>query len=448
MKIGLIYPSRSRKRTYSSSYAPLQYFFDTNYYVPSFYLPSLSLLTIAACTPPEEEIKLIDERVSPIDFDEPFDIVGISILTEQARRGYEIAQGFKERGVFTVMGGIHASVLPKEARQYCDAVVIGEGEIAWPDLLKDFKKGTIKEFYANSGPLDLVRSPIPRYDLIDVHAYPFIPLQTTRGCPLDCSFCTVTKVYGPKHRNKTTDQIMRELEAILKISINRKIVFNDDNMFLNRSKSSELLKAIKPLKIKYFAESDISIVKDERLLDLMWASGCVTVFIGFESLIPENLDSIQRNKGKLHYLEMYAEACAKIQARGIQVLGAFIFGFDHDTRDVFQNTKKFVLDNNILGQFHLLTPFPGTRTRDILIKEKRLPENDCRWDVYSNFDAIYSPKLMTKKELEAGLLDVYQTVYSREAYLKRSRHMIDIFKVLRRSEGRTSPEDYFGKSMT
>jgi radical SAM superfamily enzyme YgiQ (UPF0313 family) len=445
MKIGLIYPSRSRKRTYSSSYPPLQNFFDTNYYVPSFYLPSLSLLTIAACTPPEEEIKLIDERVSPIDFDEPFDIVGISILTEQARRGYEIAQRFKESGVFTVMGGIHASVLPKEARQYCDAVVIGEGEIAWPDLLKDFRKGTTKEFYTNSGPVDLDRSPIPRYDLVDVQAYPFIPLQTTRGCPLDCSFCTVTKVYGPKFRNKTTDQIIRELEAILKISINRKIVFNDDNMFLNRAKSYELLKAIKPLKIKYFSESDISIAKDERLLDLMWDSGCVTVFIGFESLVPENLDSIQRNKWKRHYLETYAEACKNIQTHGIQVLGAFILGFDYDTGNVFQNTKKFVLENNILGQFHIMTPFPGTRTRDILIKEKRLPENDGRWDIYSCFDAVYSPKLMTKEEIEAGLLDVYQTVYSREAYLKRSRHMIEIFKTLRRSEERTSPEDHFSK---
>jgi len=447
MKIGLIYPSRSRKRTYSSSYPPLQAFFDTNGYVPSFYLPSLSLLTIAACTPPDEEIKLIDERVSPIDFDEPFDIVGISILTEQARRGYEIARRFKERGVFTVLGGIHASVLPEEAKRYCDAVVIGEGETTWPDLLKDFSTRTTKAFYRNSAPVDLARSPVPRYDLIDVHAYPFIPLQTTRGCPLDCSFCTVTKVYGSKYRNKTTDQIMRELEAMLKISINRKIVFNDDNMFLNRAKSYEFLRAIKPLKIKYFAESDISIANDERLLDLLWASGCVTVFIGFESLVPENLDAIQRNQWKRHYLERYAEACEKIHARGIQVIGAFIFGFDHDTRDVFRNTIKFVLDNNILGQFHLMTPFPGTRTRDILIQEKRLPENDDRWDVYSCFDAVYSPKMMTKEELESGLLDAYQTIYSRDAYLRRSRHMIEIFKTLRRSEDRTLAEGQISKTI-
>ena len=426
----MIYPSRTRSRTYSSSQPQLQHFFETNPYVPSFYLPSLSLLTIAACTPPQEDVRLIDERIATIDFDEEFDIVGITIMTEQARRGYEIAEEFRKRGVFTVMGGIHASVLPHEAKKYCDAVVIGEGEASWPDVIKDFRNGSAKNIYINPQKNSLEKSPIPRYDLVDVGAYPFIPIQTTRGCPLHCSFCTVTNIYGPKYRNKKNDRIIEELDAILKISKNRKIVFNDDNMFFNRKKSYELLKAIIPLKIKYFAESDVSIATDEKLLDLMRKSGCVTIFIGFESLVSENLDLIQLNKWKLHHLEMYSKACEKIQAHGIQVLGAFILGFDYDDADVFQNIIEFILDNQILGQFHLLTPFPGTRIRNSLINEKRLPDNDDRWDLYSCYDAVYSPKLMSKEELEAGLLRIYRTIYEKAANANRSRHLIDILKKL------------------
>lgn len=431
MKVGLIYPSRSRKATYSSTNQHLQSFFETNNYVPVFYLPSLSLLTIAACTPPDVEVKLIDERVDQIDFAEHFDIVGISIITEQALRGYEIAQKFRDKGVFTVMGGIHASVLPEEARNYCHSVVIGEGEILWQELLKDFKKGAVKEFYSNEKQIDLEQSPIPRYDLVDMKSYNLIPTQTTRGCPHDCSFCTVAKVYGSRFRNKSNKQVVSEIEAIQKVSKNRRIVFNDDNMFVNRKKSYTLLEALIPSKIRYFTESDVSIAEDEKLLDLMQKSGCVTVFIGFESLVPESLASLQSNKWKFKHLNMYKEACKKIQSYGIQVLGAFIIGFDYDTNDVFQGLIDFALENNIMGQYHFLTPFPGTRTRDGLIKERRLQESDSQWDHYSCFDVTFSPKRMTKEELETGLLEVYQTVYSQEAYLRRSRHMIDILKQIK-----------------
>ena len=155
------------------------------------------------------------------------------------------------------------------------------------------------------------------------------------------------------------------------------------------------------------------------------------VFIGFESLVPENLASLQSNKWKFKRLKMYSEACKKIQSHGIQVLGAFIVGFDHDNKDVFQKLIDFTIENNITGQYHFLTPFPGTRIRDDLIRESRLPANDSQWDRYSCFDVVFTPKMMSNEELEAGLLEVYQTVYSKEAHLKRSRHMIDIFKHLK-----------------
>lgn len=398
-----------------------------------FFLPSLSLLTIAACTPPEIEIRLIDERITPIDFDEQADLVGISIMTEQALRGYEIAREFKRRGVMTVMGGIHASVLPEEAASHCDCVVIGEGETLWPKLLDDFRKGSFKRFYSNEEQVDILKSPIPRYDLLSSGTYNVIPTQTTRGCPLDCSFCTATKVYGPRFRCKTVKQVIAEVEAIQQISKSQRIVFNDDNMFVDRKKSYQLLSALIPLKIKYFTESDVSIAEDEKLLDLMQRSGCVTVFIGFESLVPENLTSLHHSQWKFKRLARYSEACRKIQSRGIQVLGAFIVGFDHDDKNVFQQLIDFTLENKILGQFHFLTPFPGTRLRASLINEKRLKPDHSQWDTYSCFDVVFDPLKMSRADLEAGLLRVYQAVYGREAHLERSRSMIDIFKRLKAS---------------
>jgi len=438
MKISLIFPSRSRRSTYSSSNSKLQGFFDVNQYVPSFYLPSLSLLTIAACTPEDIEVRLIDERVTRVDFEEQVDLVGISMMTEQALRGYEIAREFKKRGVVTVMGGIHASVLPDEAARHCDCVVIGEGETLWPQLLEDFQKGSLRRFYSNDRRVDLLKSPVPRYALLDMDAYNLIPTQTTRGCPHDCSFCTATKVYGSQFRSKTVEQVIAEVEAILKVSQKHRIVFNDDNMFVDRKKAYQLLSALIPLKIKYFTESDASIAEDEKLLDLMQKSGCVMVFVGFESLVPENLTFLQSNQWKFKRLPTYSTVCQKIQYFGIQVLGSFITGFDQDDKSVFQKLVDFTLKNQILGQYHCLTPFPGTRLRDSLVNEKRLEQDHCQWHTYSCFDSVFDPLKMSKDDLEEGILHVYQTVYSKEAHLGRSRHMIDIFKHLRHASTKTS----------
>ncbi len=431
MKIGLIYPSNRQSHTYKSGNTKLQKLFDTNPYIPTFFLPSLSLLTIAASTPADFEVKLIDERIDKIDFDEHFDVVGISIMTEQARRGYEISQKFRKRGVFTVMGGVHVSVLSEEALNYCDSLVIGEGEELWPQLLSDYSKGNVKRTYIQNKQINLEQSPIPRYDLVDTEAFNLIPTQTTRGCPHDCSFCTVTMVYGARFRNKDTRQVIKEIEAIKSVSNNSRIIFNDDNMFVNKRKTYDLLEAIIPLKIRYFAESDISFSEDEKLLDLAQKSGCVTVFIGFESLIPENLASLQNSKWKHKRLDQYSAACRKIQSHGIQVVGSFIVGFDHDDISVFQRLIDFTLQNNILGQYHFLTPFPGTRIRKDLIEEGRLPEGDDHWDKYSCFDAVFPPKKMSLQNLEEGLINIYSHVYSKRAHYDRSRHIIDLLKELK-----------------
>ena len=440
MKVGLIVPSRSKIKTYYSNNPRLSRFFVENTNVPAFFHPNLALLTIAALTPEEIEVELVDERVDTLTFEENFDIVGISMMTAQALRGYEIAKQFRERGIYIVFGGIHPTVCPEEASVYCDTMIVGEAENTWPQFLEDFKNGYQKKLYRDHS-VDLSKSPIPRYDLVDTSQFHLLPVQATRGCPYDCNFCSVTTVFGPRYRVKSTAQIIREIEALQHVAKNRRCVFNDDNMFVNRKRTYELLEAIKTLKVKYFAQTDISIAEDEKLLKLLQESGCVTVFIGFENLVPENLAMIQKSGRKLKHVETYGESCKKIQSYGIQVLGSFVVGLDYDTRDSLLRLKDFVLDNRIWAQFLFITPFLGTKVRDELIKQGRLLPSDPNWDLYTCYDAIFEPASMTIQELEETVLEIYELVYTDAAHRQRMRYMIDCMKtnVLSRSEDVPQP---------
>ncbi len=430
MKIGLISPYRTKITTYYSHNPRLRRFFAENKNVPDFFHPNLALLTLAALTPEEIEVELIDERVDTLNFETDFDIVGITMITAQALRGYEIARQFMKRGVYTVLGGIHPTVMPEEAKVHCDTLIVGEAENTWPQFLQDFKRGSPKKLYQDHS-VNLSKSPIPRYDLVNTSQFQLLPIQITRGCPYDCTFCSVTTVFGPRYRVKSTDQIIREIEAIQSVAKNRRCVFNDDNTFVDRKRSYEILEAIKPLKVKYFAQTDISIAEDERLLQLLQESGCKTVFIGFESLVPENLEMIQKSRWKLKHLETYSESCEKIQNHGIQVLGSFLVGLDHDTRNNLLMIRDFVLENRIWAQFLYLTPFPGTRVRNDLIKQGRLSPSDTNWDLYTCFDAIFQPATMAMQELENTVLEIYESVYTDAAHRQRMRHMINQMKKMR-----------------
>ena len=427
MKIGLISPFRSQVNTYYTNNPELQSFFNSNKNVPVFFHPNLALLTVASLTPETIEIRLVDERINTLTFKEDFDLVGISMITAQATRGYEIAEQFKKQGAYTVLGGIHPTICPEEASLYCDTVIAGEAENTWPQFLEDYQQGHPKKLYHESG-VDISKSPIPRYDLIDTSTFHLFPIQTTRGCPHDCSFCSVKTVFGPRYRIKTTTQIMNELKAIQNVAKNRRCVFNDDNMFVDKKRTYEILEAIKPLKIKYFAQTDISIADDEQLLKMLRASGCVTVFIGFESLVPENLAGIQKSGWKLKQSMTYSEKCRKIQSNGIQVLGSFLVGLDYDTRESLLRLRDFILKNHIWAQLLFITPFPGTRIREELIKQGRLSAFDSDWDLYTCFDAVFEPLKMKVKELNNTVLEIYQSIYSDAAHKQRLRYMVDHIK--------------------
>lgn len=375
--------------------------------------PSLPLLTVSALTPAGVDVEYVDENIREIDFDAAADIIGIGGMTQQATRAYEIADEFQRRGKKVVIGGIHATLLPKEAKRHADWVIVGEAEAVWKTFVKDFRRGKSKEFY-EGGIADLAKSPTPRYDLAAGFNFkgtqPLIPIQVSRGCPHNCSFCTVTHVYGRKYRTKTVPQVVREIESILENCRfeNMLIKFNDDNPFVNPKFSKAMLKAIELLKIKWFALADIAIAGQSDVLNLLRKAGCLCLGIGFESMDPCVLGEISRWKEK--YLNTYGEAVRKINEHGILVAGSFMFGFDHDTKDSFERVRDFVLENRVMSKYSIVTPFPGTRLYDDLKKEGRLIEN-MEWKHYNFLNVVYKTK-MPAEEIVKNLRHLYEETWN------------------------------------
>jgi len=386
---------------------------------------SSGLLIIAGLTPKEIKIELIDENVESINFDKDYDLVALSAMTQQATRAYEIADEFRKKKVKVVMGGIHATVLPKEAKEHCDSVFIGEAEETWPQFISDFLNNRISPFYLSKGSVDLEKSPMPRYDLLKSEKYNIIWIQTTRGCPFDCEFCSASKIFGAKYRHKTIEQVVREVKFVESISKSSHIGFADDNMFVNRKYATELAKKLIPLKIRWMTQTDISIAEDEKLLKLLKKSGCYILFIGFESLSEKNLISVDKSGFKARKLSKYSEYIKKIQSYGIGVMGAFILGFDYDDNSVFKRTADFIIDNYLYTvQITTLTPFPGTRLRMRLEQENRLL--DFNWNHYTLWDVNFVPKQMSVEELQLGLLETHKAIYNDVERLKRIKYFKDI----------------------
>ena len=392
MKLLLINP----KDTNTSSHKGLQRFIDE---CPQAFVmkhPSLPLLTLAAITPAGVEIEYVDENARAIDFDAEADLVGIGGMTQQSTRAYEIADRFRARGTKVAIGGIHATVLPDEAAQHADAVVAGEAERSWPQLIRDFGRNKMKA--RSAAPLaDLTKTPVPRYDLVrgfDFSGMPqaFVPIQLTRGCPHNCDFCSVTHVYGRRYRKKTVPQAMREIESLFRDCgiPNPFIKFNDDNPFVDAAFAGRFLKALAPMRIRWFALADIKIANQPKLLDQLREAGCLVLGIGFESIDPASLGEVSR--WKRAQVEGYPEAIRRINAHGIGVAGSFMFGFDHDTADTFRRVRDFVLENRVVSKYSIVTPFPGTRLYDALARQGRIRPG-LGWDRYNFLNVVFDTKM-------------------------------------------------------
>jgi radical SAM superfamily enzyme YgiQ (UPF0313 family) len=367
---------------------------------------------VAAVTPPDVEVSLTDENVTDIDFQKEIDLVGITALTVTAPRAYEIADNFRTRGVKVVLGGAHPSVLPEEAGQHADAVVIGEAEGIWPNLIDDFKANKLKRVYRQSEQLSLVNLPIPRRGLFAKGAYYVTnTLSATRGCPYSCSFCSVTSFFGHTYRCRPVEEVLKEIETL---NHREFFVFVDDNIAGNPKFAEELFRALLPYKIKWVSQASVTIAKNDELLKLAAASGCVDLFIGFETLSPANLAAVGK---KVNIVDEYETVIKKIHSHGIAIHGFFILGLDEDDEEVFERTLHFAQEMRLeSAQFAWPVPYPGTGFYESLDKTGRIITKD--WSQYES-NVVFEPKLMSREILQQRRDWVWRKFYSLPSIWRR-----------------------------
>jgi radical SAM superfamily enzyme YgiQ (UPF0313 family) len=386
-----------------------------------FRLPNLGLLRVAALTPPEWDVKIVDEKIEPLDLNQSADLVGITTMTTTVRRGYEIADHFRGRGLKVVMGGMHASCLPEEALQHCDAVVAGEAEKLWPVLLNDLAQNALKPVYRHGEILPpLVGLPPNDWELFRPKNYlPIHFMETTRGCPIGCEFCAVTSAFGGSFRNRPQDEVLAELKTLRPftglLTLKRLVFFVDDNIVSNRAYAREFFTRIADLNLNWFGQASVNIATDPEILKLAEKSGCTGLFMGFETLSTE---AIKSNGKGVNKPGEYLDVVKKIHDHGIGIDGSFVFGFDTDDAGVFDRTVEFVLKAKLeVVYFSILTPYPGTRLHKRLTAEGRLLTED--WDLYDANHVVYQPRTFTPDQLLEGYYGALKEVYTLPSIFKR-----------------------------
>jgi radical SAM superfamily enzyme YgiQ (UPF0313 family) len=379
-------------------------------------LPSLGLLTLAGMTPKEQEVEYIEipdiKNLESLPM--RWDLVGISSYCAQIDEAYELARRYKDAKVPVVLGGPHVSRLPEEAAEFCDAVVIGEGEVTWLEVLNDCQKGGLKQYYGSvKNSFDLRNAPMPAFELLDISKYNRLTVQTSRGCTHLCEFCGSSPLITGKYSQKPVEKVLAEIDKIKDLWEGRFIEFVDDNAIVDRNYWKELLTKLKKRRIRWFAETDLSVSGDDDLLDLMRESGCAQVLIGFESPIKEGLDGLEmRSNWKYKQLPKYKDAIKNIQSHGIRVTGCFIFGLDGHTPAIFDAVCDFAKQTELFDvQMTFMTPFAGTPLYDRLEREKRLLK-DREWQKCTLFDVMFKPTDMSVDELRKGFRQLGVEIYS------------------------------------
>jgi radical SAM superfamily enzyme YgiQ (UPF0313 family) len=340
----------------------------------------------------------------------------LTVETYTARRAYQIAAHYRRRGVLVVMGGYHPTLLPEEALQYADAVVIGDAEDIWPQIVRDAQTGCLQRVYQQHSlpPVDRVK--LDRRVFHNKRYAPVAMVQVSRGCRFACDFCSIHAFYGQSIRQRPVRDVVAEIEAV-----GRKfVVFVDDNLYTHPRQAEELFQALIPLNVHWACQISIDIIPNARLMDLMAQSGCLVALVGFESLDERNLTQMQKRWNLKH--NDYATAVRKFRERGMMVCGTFVFGYDHDTVDSFDRSLEFALRSKFcLAHFNPLTPTPGTKLYDRLQAEGRLIYN-CWW-LDPNFhygQALFHPRSMTADELTEGCFRARQAFNRYSAILGRA----------------------------
>lgn len=375
-------------------------------------MPQLALYILEGLTPPGHEVQIIEEEAELVDPNQECDLVAISCMTANAPRAYELCKAFRERGKTVVLGGVHPSILPAEAMQHADSVVVGEAEGVWETLLNDFQNHKLQPKYHNPNP-DLHKY-VPKdfSTVVNKSKFHIIPIMTTRGCPYDCDFCCVTDLYGKKIRHIPIENVVRDIKS----SGAKSFIFLDDNIIGHKKYAKELFRAIKPLNIKWGGQASVSLlVEDDELLQLAAESGCRSLFIGIESVSVEQLKTMRKGIKEIAHLE---SSLRKIKKMGILIHASMVFGFDNDTKETFEETVAFLQKNKAsTASFNVLTPYPGTRVYENLKKENRL--TTANWKYYDHNTVVFQPRNMTPYELQMGKINARKKFYSITSVMKR-----------------------------
>ncbi len=376
--------------------------------------PPMALGIIAALTPGHWDVEILDENFQEFEYKEA-DLVGFTALTATVNRCYELSSLFRRKNTHTVIGGIHVSMLPEEAAGYFDTVVIGEAESVWGEVISNFETGTIKKQYKGEL-LPLVQSPIPRFDLYNPE-YLLGSIQTTRGCPMKCDFCSVHVFNGMHYRYRPIEEVLDEMEAIPQ----PRIYIVDDNLVgyskKSRARAIELFKGMikRGIKEDWDCAASMNIAEDEEVLKYAAESGCKMIFLGIESEVVEQLEQVNKKVNLKIGVDKFKEVYAKIKKHGIAVIGAFIFGLDSDTPETLHHRVDYMLNADIdVMQATVLTPLPGTQLYDRLKKEERLvftnyPDD---WERYNYAEVVYKPNLMTTEELANEVKKCWGRIYN------------------------------------
>jgi radical SAM superfamily enzyme YgiQ (UPF0313 family) len=414
MKVLLVFPEiRHGSSTYS----------DPGAWKLVFGYPIITLPHLAAITPDKHDVKIVNENYDTLDYDEDVDLVGITTYTMTAPRAYKIADEFRRRGKTVVMGGYHVTALPEEALEHADCVVQGLAELTWPRVLEDFEKGKLKRLYERDHDFDISKVPPLRRDLITHN--PFLgAIQTTKGCPHTCEFCAISSFCGRMVKQRPIKDVVEEIKSMP----NKIFVIHDPHLTLNKKYAKELFKEMIRQNVhkQWVANgtTDVLATVDKDFLDLARKAGCVEWFVGFESVNQEALNETHKTHNKV---ENFSKLINRLHDYNMAVQGGIIFGFDHDTPDVFDTTLETINQWNMdVLEINILTPYPGTKLYEKLDNAGRIFTKD--WTKYNQVEVVFDPKNMTPEELMHGAQKVAKEFYSIPRIIKRGTKTITTVK--------------------